>query len=90
MSSYSRDTGVDKIFEHCSLISMVQRAPYLLGSWPVAIVGSMANKTVALGNFESHGSLWRFVRVSETTTDSKSVRVVLECAVRVYTSAVLI
>jgi hypothetical protein len=87
VSSYSRDQGVDKIFEHCCLISMVRRAPYLLGTWPIAMVGSLVNKSVSLGNFESYGSLWRFVRLGETTSNSNSVRVVLECSVSECTYA---
>ena len=84
-----RDHGIDKIFEHCCLISMVRRAPYLLGTWPVAMVGSMVNKSVGLGNFESYGSLWRFVRIGDTNTNSNSVRVVLECSVSVVSLYIL-
>lgn len=80
VSHNSREQGIDKIFEHSCLISMVRRTPYLLGTWPVAIVGSIVNKSVSLGNFESYGSLWRFVRVGETSQDSRRVRVVLECS----------
>ena len=76
-----KEHGIDKIFEHCCLISMVRRAPYLLGTWPIAMVGSLVNKSVSLGNFESYGSLWRFVRVGDTVSNSNSVRVVLECSV---------
>ena len=61
---------------------MVRRAPYLLGTWPIAMVGSLVNKSVSLGNVESYGSLWRFVRIGDTVTNNTNcVRVVLECSV---------
>jgi hypothetical protein len=41
-----------------------------------AIVGSHVSKTVDVGNFESCGSLWRFIRLDDPTG---GIRVALEC-----------
>ena len=49
-----------------------------IGSWVPAIVGSFVTKTVDVGNFESCGSLWRFVRLEDPTG---GIRVALECNV---------
>lgn len=67
-----------KIFEHLCILASVRKNRYKLGSWIPAIVGSFVSKTVDLGNFESCGSLWRFIRLDDATG---GIRVALECNV---------
>ena len=69
----------NKIFESLCIVASVRRNKYKLGSWIPAIVGSFVSKTVDLGNFESCGSLWRFIRLDDPWG---GIRVVLECCVR--------
>jgi hypothetical protein len=75
--SQIREQTLDRICDYCCLISVGRKSPEQMGSWPVTLVGSLANKSLGLGSFESNGSLWRFVK----TDDSHGLRVVIECAV---------
>lgn len=73
-----REQNLERLFDHCCVIGVSRNSGYLLGSWPLALIGSFSSKTITLGSFESHGSLWRFVRVDD---NHGSLRVVIECSV---------
>ncbi len=75
---YLKEQTLERLFDHCCLISMARNSGQLLGTWPLALVGSFSTKSVALGSFDNHGSLWRFVRVDDS---HGGVRVVIECSV---------
>ncbi len=68
-----------KIFDHLCIVASVRKNRYKLGSWIPAMVGSFVAKTVDLGNFESTGSLWRFIRLDDQA--GGGIRAVLECSV---------
>lgn len=75
--SLAKDVSIDRICDYCSLISVGRKSSGQIGSWPQTLVGSLSNKSVGLGSFESNGSLWRFVKID----DAHGLRVVIECAV---------
>lgn len=74
--SLAKDVSIDRICDYCSLISVGRKSSGQIGSWPQTLVGSLSNKSVGLGSFESNGSLWRFVKID----DAHGLRVVIECA----------
>mmetsp|Transcript_7094 Transcript_7094/g.10588 ORF Transcript_7094/g.10588 Transcript_7094/m.10588 type:complete len:232 (-) Transcript_7094:176-871(-) len=73
----NRDHSVERIFEHYCLISVGSDRSHVLGAWPSAIVGSFSNKTISLGNYESHGSLWRFLKMDSSNGPAT---VVIQCS----------
>lgn len=74
-----REQSLERLFDHCCLLSISQNSGQMLGTWPIALIGSYSTKGVSLGSFDNHGSLWRFIRVDE---NHQSIRVVIECSVR--------
>ena len=54
---------VESLFETNFVVGVWRRAEYKLGAFPLALCGSFARQTVALGPYESLGTVWRFVRV---------------------------
>lgn len=77
-NQHIREQNLERLFDHCCVIAVSRNSGYLLGSWPLALIGSFSTKLITLGSFESHGSLWRFVRVDD---NHGSLRVVIECSV---------
>lgn len=75
----SREQNLERLFDHCCLIVVSRNSGQTLGTWPIALIGSSSTKSVLLGSFDSHGSLWRFVRVDDS---HGIIRVVIECSVR--------
>jgi hypothetical protein len=74
-----REQNLERLFDHCCLLSISQNSGQMLGTWPIALIGSYSTKSVSLGSFDSHGSLWRFIRVDD---NHGAIRVVIECSVR--------
>lgn len=78
VSGNMREQNLDRLFDHCCIISVSRNSSQILGTWPIALIGSSTTKSVTLGGFDCHGSLWRFVRVDDS---HGVVRVVIECSV---------
>jgi hypothetical protein len=77
-SQHLREQNLERLFDHCCILSISRNSGQMLGSWPIALIGSYSTKSVTLGSFDSHGSLWRFIRVDES---HGATRVVIECSV---------
>jgi hypothetical protein len=78
LPQHLREQNLERLFDHCCILSISRNSGQMLGSWPIALIGSYSTKNVTLGSFDSHGSLWRFIRVDES---HGATRVVIECSV---------